>query len=226
MSWGIVASVGATVGSAIIGSKSASKAAKQQRKGTEAGVAELARQFDLQREDGEPYREKGAWALGVLGDELDEMPTHAEVMSDPGYQFGLREGERALARRRAAGGGRVSGAALREATRYATDYATTGYGATYQRSQDRMNRLASLAGLGQTATNASAAAGANAGNGIARLYGDQGDASAGATMAKANIWANTGNQLAALYRRPAAGTGSVGLPGVNQDDPYGIWGEG
>lgn len=118
-------------------------------------------------------------------------------MSDPGYQFGLSQGQLGLDRKAAAAGGRVSGAALKSAAEYANNYATTGYNAAYQRRQDRLNRLASLANIGQTATGGSAAAGDAKSNAISNLISSQGDASAAASMAQGNIWGNTINQIGA-----------------------------
>lgn len=70
--------------------------------------------------------------------------TPQEVMQDPGYQFGLQQGQQALDRKIAAMGGRVSGAALKAAARYGTDYASTGYNAAYQRRNDHIAQLGAL----------------------------------------------------------------------------------
>lgn len=134
-----------------------------------------------------------------LGGLIDRATTQEEVMRDPGYQFGLQQGQQALDRKIAAMGGRVSGASLKAAARYGTDYASTGYNAAYQRGQDRLNRLASLAGLGQTATQASAQSGANSANAISNLMTSQGDANAARAISQGNIWGNAGNQLAGYY---------------------------
>lgn len=148
-------------------------------------------------------------------------------MSDPGYQFGLDQGQRALSRRIAASGGRVSGAALKAADQYATNYATTGYGAAYQRRQDRMNRLAALAGIGQTATAGGAAAGSNSANQISNLISSQGNASGGAQLAQGNIWGNAVNQIGAVASRNnggyQGGGGFYNVPSYAQD-PYGYGG--
>lgn len=133
--------------------------------------------------------------------EMDQPVTGANVMEDPGYAFGLQQGQLALDRKAAASGGRVSGAALKAASEYATNYATTGYNAAYQRRQDRLNRLAALAGIGQSATGSSAAAGANASGAITGLIGAQGNASGAASMAQGNIWGNAVNQLGAIGQR-------------------------
>lgn len=205
------AAIGGAIGGAIDGSDSVDSASGQQAGASAAAVAEQRRQYDLTRSDYEPWRTAGKGALTELQTDINRPVTSADVMSDPGYQFGLEQGQTALDRKVAAMGGRVSGAALKGATRYAEGYATTGYNAAYQRKQDRLNRLASIAGLGQTATNGSAAAGQQSTNAISGLISSQGDASAAATMAKGNIWQNTGNQLAALYGKyGSSGGGSSG----------------
>jgi hypothetical protein len=101
-------------------------------------------------------------------------------MMDPSYQFRLGEGMKALERTAAARGGLISGGALKAAQRYGQDVASTEFGNAY-------NRLAGLAGVGQTATgamgNAANAYGTNAGNlmtgaGAARASGYVGGANA------------------------------------------------
>lgn len=227
---------GAVVGglvSGIGGSKATSSASQQQQASTNAQIAEQRRQFDLTRGDYAPFRKAGQNALSSLVSQMNTNPTAAEVMSDPGYQFGLNQGQLALDRKAAAMGGRVSGAALKAANRYGTDYATSGYGAAYQRGQDRLNRLASIAGLGQTATTGSAQAGQSATNAITQALGSQGDASAAATLARGNIWGNVGNQIASAYGKSNFGTsGSSGSSGSSSSsgtfvaDPNADYGKG
>jgi len=144
---------------------------------------------------------QAAMAGGSGPGELNKPVTAADVMQDPGYQFGLQQGQQALDRKAAAAGGRVSGAALKSAAQYATNYATAGYGAAYQRGQDRLNRLQQLAGMGQVATNASANAGAVSTNAISNLLSSQGNASGAAGLAQGNIWGNAANQLGAVGQR-------------------------
>lgn len=127
--------------------------------------------------------------------------TGADALADPGYQFGLQQGMQALDHRVAAAGGRVSGAALKAAQRYGNDYASTKFGEAYQRRQDSLNRLAALAGIGQTSTANSAAAGAASSNAISSLISSQGNATAAGQIAQGNIWSNAGNQIAALAAR-------------------------
>lgn len=200
--WVAGAAVVGAVGGALITSNSADKAANKQAEASGSALAEQQREFDRNQANQQPYLDAGKQALGQYQTEINKPTSAADVMAnDPGYQFGLSQGQTALDRKIAAMGGRVSGSALKATDRYATDYATTGYNSAYQRSQDRLNRLAALAGIGQTATQASAASGQASTNAMTALLTNQGDASAAARLAQGNIWGNTGNQLSALAGR-------------------------
>jgi hypothetical protein len=201
----------ASVVGSVLSSNAVGDAADSQAAGTAAGIAENRRQYDQTRSDFAPYREAGTTALGQLQSEMGRTTTAADAMSDPGYQFGLDQGQQAIDRKAAAAGGRVSGAALKAAGEYATNYATTGYNAAYQRRQDRLNRLSALANVGQTSTGSSAQAGANSTNAISGLLSAQGNASGAAQLAQGNIWGNTGNQLGAIASRWAS-TPSAAIP--------------
>jgi hypothetical protein len=202
------------VGSAVMSSNAAGKAADAQAQSSSDAIGEQRRQYDQTRADYTPYREAGTAALGQLQTEMNAPVTAADAMSDPGYQFGLQQGQLGLDRKAAAGGGRVSGAALKAASEYATNYATTGYSAAYQRRQDRLNRLAALANVGQTSTAGSAAAGASSANAISGLVSAQGNAAGAAQLAQGNIWGNATNQLGAVASKwattPAAYTPNSG----------------
>lgn len=222
MPWGAAIAAGGAIVGSMIASDGAEDAANTQANSTREGIAEQRRQFDLQRADSAPYRETGARSLKRLEDAntLDGSDLVREVEGDKGYQFGLQQGQRALSQRIAAGGGRVSGAALKAATRFGTDYASTGFGAAYQRRNDRLNRLAALAGIGQTSTAASAAAGTQSANAISGLLSSQGDAAAAGQATRAGIWGNTANQLAALGQRAFGQSGAGSRNSFRYDDPY------
>jgi hypothetical protein len=161
-------------GSALLGASASSKAAK-----TQAGAADRAtelqeRMFEKQLELQQPFQEAGVNALNRM------QSGNVMGMMDPSYQFRLGEGMKALDRQAAARGGLISGGALKAAQRYGQEFASNEFGNAY-------NRLASMAGLGQTATGAMGGAagqfGANAGNlmtgaGAARASGYVGGANA------------------------------------------------
>ena len=136
LSAGAAAALGAgaaTIGGALIGADAAGDASDVQAASTAKSIEEQRRQFDLQRTDGAPYREAGANALQQLMASLRQPATAADAMSDPGYEFGRQQGQLGLDRKFAATGGRVSGASMKAASRFNTDYAASGYGAAYQR---------------------------------------------------------------------------------------------
>ena len=222
MPW--AAAVGA-IGGALISSRSARSAADTQAGATRDSIAEQQRQADRTYGDQAPYRAAGIGALGQYQSELNKPTTAADVMSDPGYQFGVDQGQQALDRRFAAAGGRMSGASLKAASRFNTGAAASGYNAAYQRGQDRLNRLQSLAGLGQTSTQASAQAGASSSNAISNLISSQGNAAGAAQLAQGNIWGNTANQIGALYGRysnnSSGGNPAIWAPGY--DGSAGGW---
>lgn len=142
-------------GSALIGANAASKAAKTQAASADRATELQREMFNKQIELQQPFQEAGVNALakmqkGVVSDYMD-----------PSYQFRLGEGMKALERQAAARGGLISGGALKAAQRYGQDYASQEFGNAY-------NRLAAMAGIGQTATgamgNAAGAFGTNAGS--------------------------------------------------------------
>lgn len=241
--WGVLGSIaggiiggpaGAALGGALGGgldqSSSVDKAAQQQKAGTDAAIAENRRQYDTTRADYAPYREAGVKALGTYASENDTPLDQSQIQLDPGYQFGLTQGQQAIDRKTAASGGRISGAALKEAAQYGTDYATTGYGTAYARANsarnDRLERLRTLAGLGATTTSAAVSAGQDttrANNAIVQAAGNNAGA---ATVAQGNIWGNAGNQIAALYGRNTSGTSPVVEGATNQTGNFDYYGTG
>ena len=195
MAWGIVAN--AAVGLIVSDrqSKAASQANQQQQDGTNAAVNENRRQFDINQGNQQPYLDAGKKALGDLQLGIDTPLSGADAMAEPGYQFGLKQGQLGIDRKASAMGGRYSGAALKAASQYNTDYASGQYDKVYQRRQDRLNRLAALAGVGQTATQQVGSVGQATASRVGSLYSGQGDANAAATIAQGNIWSGAINKL-------------------------------
>lgn len=126
----------------------------------------------------------------------------AALAADPGYQFGLQQGNQARQNALNARGMRNSGAALMSADRFGQDYATT-------KTNDAFNRLASVAQLGQVGANSLNQYGAQNASNIAGNQIAAGNVGATNALAQGNILANTGNQLAGWYAnnsRPTFGT--------------------
>lgn len=113
-----------------------------------------------------------------------------DFTKDPGYDFRLSEGEKGINRSLAARGGLFSGAAGKALSRYNQDFASNEYGNAYNRYNtnqgNKFNRLASLVGIGQTATNQTQQAGQNAANNISSNMIGAGNAQASGIMGIGN----------------------------------------
>jgi hypothetical protein len=161
-------------GSALLGASASKSAANTQAASADRSIDLQREMFNKQLELQQPFQEAGVNALNRM------QSGNVMGMMDPSYQFRLGEGMKALDRTAAARGGLISGGALKAAQRYGQEFASNEFGNAY-------NRLASMAGIGQTATNNMGAAtgnfGTNAGNlmtgaGAARASGYVGGANA------------------------------------------------
>jgi hypothetical protein len=177
----------AVVGSAVLGSRSAGKAADVQA-GAADRAAELQReQFERQVELQTPFREAGVRALPELEAASRYTPFGmGQFQADPGYAFRLSEGQKALDRSAAARGGLISGGALKAAQRYGQEMGSQEYMNAFNRYQTernaRLNPLQSLAGFGQTSTNQLGAAGQAMASGVGEAMGAAGQARASGYM--------------------------------------------
>lgn len=138
----------------------------------------------------------------------------ADMEQDPGYQFRLTEGQRAIDRSTAARAGTQSGAALKAAARYGQDMGSQEYGNAFNRfmtqRQSQLGNLQSLQSVGQ----ASAAGQANAAGNLSQA-GSQAYGNYGATGA--NIAAQTGAGATSAYAGSnAARQSAYGTNAANQ----------
>lgn len=229
----------ATVGSALISANASGKAADAQADAARDSSATQLAMFDRNREDMAPWRAAGETALGQLGTgtaaggEFNSRFSMGDFQQDPGYQFRLAEGQRALERSAAARGGALGGGSLRALTRYGQDYASGEYQNAYNRwnsdQTNRFNRLASLSGIGQTATRDVANMGMTTAGNIGANQLAAGNAAAAGYVGQANaINGGLGNmQSMYMFNRmfPNAGGSSVSsanLGMANQSsDPIG-----
>lgn len=136
--------------------------------------------------------------------------------TDPGYQFRLDEGMKALERSAAARGVLGSGGTLRGATRYAQEYASNEY-------QRVFDRISTIAGRGQSSASQGAQTVVNTGANVGNALINAGEARASGYVAQGNAWSNAVNQGTQLYgymNRPSGGYPPNN--GVNPD-PYGYY---
>lgn len=201
-----MAFVGAAIGgAAVLGggflqAGAARDAAKMQAAASERAAQLQYEMFMKQREDQAPWRQAGGIALSQMGNpEFQRDFTKEDFQQDPGYQFRMQEGQKALERSAAAKGGLQSGGTLKALSRYGQDFASNEYGNAYNRFNAnldrRFGRLSSLAGLGQTANNQVGAAAQNYGNNVSQNYMSLGNALGASRIAEGNAWGGTINSL-------------------------------
>jgi hypothetical protein len=161
----------AAIGSGLIASGGAKKAANVQAQAAQDAQAANERMLERQIGLQEPFRQAGMTAqdeimklLGIGGDASAEgygslaKPFGMEQFEqDPGYAFRQSEGMRALERSASARGNLLSGGTLKGIQRFGQDLASQEYGNAFNRYQiersARLNPLQSLMGSGQSATN-------------------------------------------------------------------------
>ncbi|MBP9693174.1 MAG: tail fiber domain-containing protein [Alphaproteobacteria bacterium] len=160
---------------------SGEKALDRQSQAADQANATQKYMYDTQREDAAPWRQAGGVALGQLasGDVFGGKGFEA----DPGYQFRMSEGMKAINSNAAARGGVNSGATLKALARYGQDFASNEYNNAYGR---QYNRLSALAGFGQGANQQVSNAGTNYANAVSGNQIGVGNAAA------SNIMGQTG----------------------------------
>lgn len=158
-----------TVGGALISSNAAKKASKSQASAAKKATQISHDEYLQTREDNAPWRAAGEQALRQLGDltkeggDLTRRFTINDFIKDPGYDFRMSEGAKAIERSAAARGGVLGGATLKALTQYNQDFASNEFNNAYYRwnadNTNIYNRLAGIAGVGQQANAANQQAG-------------------------------------------------------------------
>lgn len=183
----------ATAGSALLGSLATNRAAKTQAQAAQQGIDAQQRMYEQTRADQEPWRQAGMTALNQLIPLATNYQKFGmdQFQQDPGYQFRLNEGLKALDRQAAARGGLISGNAMKAAGRYGQDYASNEYQNAFNRYQAernaQLNPLQSLAGVGQSATNYVGNAAQNMGQAQAQGAQAIGSARASGYLGQSNL---------------------------------------
>jgi len=183
--YAIPAAVG--IGTALIGSQASKSAANTAAQASDRAADTQLAMFQQNRADLGPWRDAGLRGLAAFEGTLG--PSFA---ASPGYEFSRNEGIRAIDQAASARGMLNSGARLRELMRYGTGVANQEYG-QYQ------NRLAALAGLGQTATGQTAQLGAQTAANVGQAQMAGGQAAAQGQIGAANAWLQGANQGIGLY---------------------------
>jgi len=253
---------GAVVGGALISGVASNSAADTQAEAagqaSDAQAKSAAEATALQREMWQqqvaaqkPWQEAGVTALNQLAgyaapSKFNFGPTEFAANQDPGYAFRLSEGVKSLDASAASRGGLLSGNALRGAVGYgqemgsqeyqnAYNRALTGFNANRLSEDTGYNRLASQAGLGQTANQQVGQAGQSYANQVGNITTTAGANQGNALLAAGNAnassyqgWGNAAGQalqgLSKINWNPTSSTDLVNTGGFTNTPSYMIQG--
>lgn len=225
MSW---LNLGASLASTALQSAGASKAAKRQEQAAQAAAAKLEGQFQEGKQLQLPYYNAGTDALQQLMGRLPELTAGydpSRLTSEPGYEFGRTEGLRALEGTLAAQGLTDSGAALKRAARYGTDYATTKLNDAFNRDRatrnDAFGMLMGASGYGERAGTNIATQGNQTAGQIAKLITGAGDVGAANDVAQGNMWGDLLNLAGSKLKGPAGNVATAGGAGWGTGNAFG-----
>lgn len=203
---GPVAAIGASAlvgaGASIISGNKQAKAAKDASKAqTKAQKQALEAQMELAR----PYVEAGKNAMTQYQNLAPYQSfSMDQFQADPGYQFRMSEGLKALERSASARGLLQSGGTLKDITRFGQDAASQEYQNAFQRylteREARMEPYRYLTGIGQAAAAGQAA---NVGEGMTAL----GNIQSAGIMGQANAFTNTLGSISGLASNAAGAYG-------------------
>jgi hypothetical protein len=175
----VVKSVSSSLGD-VLGFDASADAAKEQQYGAQRAAGTLRSMYDAQKADYKPWQEAGTGALGDLQKSDLGM---GNFTGDPGYQFRMQEGMKAINAGAAARGMGNSGATMKALARYGQDFATNEYNNAYNRN---FSRLSGLAGYGQNAVQGLSQAHQNYGNALSGNQTSLANAMASNKIADAN----------------------------------------
>lgn len=200
-----------------VGAKNAAKA--QERN---AGLAMDTQRsvWDKQRADQQPWMDAGRTSLADLMGKMgsgyfDKQINPADIANDPGFQFRMGEGQKALERSAAARGGLNGGGFMKGLARYSQGFASNEYQNAWDRNRtslgDTYGRLSGIAGMGQNSAQSLGAMASHYGDSMSNLYGARGNAQSAGIIGQANGYAGAIGSAGALAMAPFTGGKSLGL---------------
>jgi hypothetical protein len=189
-----IAAAGTLASSAMSGS--AAQSAANTQAGTEQQAAQLQYQeFEQQQQNLAPYLAEGKIGLSDLNSQLGSLTsafTPGDLTQYPGYQFQLQQGDLATQDQNASRGLLNSGATLRDISTYNQGLASTTYNNAFNQYQTQQtntfNKLATVAGLGQAATQQANSASQNYANQAGSAIVGAGNAQAAGQIGVANAY--------------------------------------
>lgn len=238
----------AAVGGALISANATSKAASGAQNAARDANALQWDMYQQNRADQAPWMTTGGAALGELGTQMglstgDPNSANfgamsrdfgmADYQADPGYQFRLEQGAKALERAGASRGMTLSGAQMKGLTDYNSGMASQEYGNAYNRFMQNRNtkfgELSNLAGLGQSSVGQTGQLGANTAGQMGSNITGAANMGGAAGLAGANAWTGAINSLGNTwmqYQNQQPGAYSItGVPGASTPNFGNNWGQ-
>ena len=193
-------------------SDAAKKAAKAQTQATQATIAQQERALERQIGLQEPFRQTGVNALADYGAASQYTPFGmSQFQADPGYQFRMSEGLKALERSAASRGLLQSGGTLKDITRFGQDAASQEYQNAFQRylteRQARLQPLEYRIGLGQAAASGQAGNIGSTATNVGNLTTSLGNIRSAGIMGQSNAFTGALGNVAGLASQGAEAYG-------------------
>lgn len=197
-----IGGIGSLIGGAIAG-HGASSAANTQAKSAQTALDFQKQQYADQQAREAPWLASGQQALGQLNSLQPFQAPGADFTQDPGYQFRLAEGNKAIERSAAARGSVANPATQKALADYSENLASQEYGNVYARRageyQNTYNQLATRAGYGTQGNAALNAGGQNFATNAGNTAMFQGGALASGQAANGNIWGQTAANVGNIF---------------------------
>lgn len=214
----------ATIGGSLIGAVGANSAADAQASAQQQAAQTQQEMFNTITANSQPFMQAGYGATanlqqlmgqsGTPGTQVGNTglpngyltqqfnPTQAQLDQYPGYQFALQTGGQAIRNADTPGVGALSGAALKDLMSFNVGTANQYYGQYFnqfeQQQNNIYNRLAGIAGLGQSAAAGVGNSGTQLGTGIAQAQAGAGASQAGGIVGATNALSGASSSLGGL----------------------------
>jgi hypothetical protein len=228
---------GASLIAGYMGANAARDAANTQSAGAQAAIQQQREMFDIQNAQQKPYREAGYTALADIAEMkpyLNKKYSAEDFYADPSYQFRLDQSNAGLRNQQNLSGGQVGGNTLYEMAKLNSGLAGTEYGAANARFQNERSgiydRLASIAGIGQTSQGQTSQLAQNVAGNIGQATIGSANAQAAGQVGSANAIGGAlqgaANQYSlSQYLRPAGltpvnGIGQTSASPISLADPF------
>ena len=201
---------GAALLSGYMGSQASQNAADTQANAANNAASNQRNMWNMSNAQMQPWIQSGQTAVQQMnnmmgpGGSMNHMPTSSEIMSQfaPNYQFQLQQGMGQAGNMANATGGLVSGNAMQGLNSFAQNYAGNAYQNAFNNynvgQSNIFNRLASIAGLGQTSAGQSMAGGNTAAANMGNFSTSAAAANAAGQVGSTNAWTGAINNLGSL----------------------------